>query len=56
MIQLTRSKTQMEDPNLYSEIDVSYCTALTKVIELNTTFPEKGYKIYPNPFSDEIVC
>ena len=31
------------DPNLYSEIDVSSCTALT-IIEENLF--EKGYKIY----------
>ena len=40
-----------QDPNLYSEIDVSYCTALTSIEE---NLFEKGYKIYPNPFSDEI--
>ena len=40
-----------QDPNLYSEIDVSSCTTLTS-IEKNIL--EKGYKIYPNPFSDEI--
>lgn len=40
-----------QDPNLYSEIDVSSCTLLT-IIEENLF--EKGYKIYPNPFSDEI--
>lgn len=39
------------DPNLYSEIDVSYCTPLTSIEE---NLFEKGYKIYPNPFSDEI--
>ena len=39
------------DPNLYSEIDVSSCSPLT-IIEENIF--EKGYKIYPNPFSDEI--
>ncbi len=40
-----------QDPNLYSEIDVSYCTPLTSIEE---NLFEKGYKIYPNPFSDEI--
>ena len=41
----------VEDPNLYSEIGVSSCTPLTSIEE---TLFEKGYKIYPNPFSDEI--
>lgn len=41
-----------QDPNLYSEIDVSYCTSLTSSIEENLF--EEGYKIYPNPFIDEI--
>ena len=40
-----------QDPNLYSEIDVSSCTPLT--ISEENIF-EKGYEIYPNPFSDEI--
>ena len=40
-----------QDPNLFNEIDVSSCTLLT-IIEENLF--EKGYKIYPNPFSDEI--
>ena len=40
-----------QDPNLFSEIDVSSCTSLT-IIDENLF--EKGYKIYPNPFSDEI--
>ncbi len=40
-----------QDPNLYSEIDVISCTPLTS-IEKNLF--EKGYKIYPNPFTDEI--
>jgi len=40
-----------QDPNLYSEIDVSSCTSLTSIEE---NLFEKGYKIYPNPFSDEI--
>ena len=40
-----------QDPNLYSEIDVSYCTTLT-IIEENLI--EKGYEIYPNPTSDYI--
>ena len=40
-----------QDPNLYSEIDVSYCTTLT-IIEENLT--EKEYEIYPNPTSDYI--
>jgi len=40
-----------QDPNLYSEIDVSSCTPLTSIEE---NLFHKGYKIYPNPFSDEI--
>ena len=40
-----------QDPNLYSEIDVIYCTPLTSIKENHFV---KGYKIYPNPFSDEI--
>ena len=40
-----------QDPNLYSEIDVSSCTIFTSVEE---NLFEKGYKIYPNPFSNEI--
>ena len=40
-----------EDPNLFSEIEVTYCTPLTSIKE---NIIEKGYKIYPNPFSDEI--
>ena len=40
-----------QDPNLYSEIDVSSCTPLTSIEE---NLFEKGYIIYPNPFSDEI--
>ena len=40
-----------QDPNLYSEIDVSYCTTLT-IIEENLI--EKEYEIYPNPTSDYI--
>ena len=40
-----------QDPNLYSEIDVSSCTLSTSIEE---NLSEKGYKIYPNPFSDEI--
>jgi hypothetical protein len=40
-----------QDPNLYSEIDVSSCTPLTSIEE---NLFEKGYKIYPNPFLDEI--
>ena len=40
-----------QDPNLYSEIDVSSCTSLTSIEE---ALFDKGYKIYPNPFSDEI--
>ncbi|MBK8966897.1 MAG: T9SS type A sorting domain-containing protein [Lewinellaceae bacterium] len=40
-----------QDPNLYSEIDVSYCENLTPVEE---NLFEKRHKIYPNPFSDEI--
>ena len=40
-----------QDPNSYSEIDVSSCTPVTSIEEKHF---EKGYKIYPNPFSDEI--
>ena len=40
-----------QDPNIFSEIDVSYCTPLTSIEE---NMFEKGYEIYPNPFSDEI--
>jgi hypothetical protein len=40
-----------QDPNLYSEIDVSSCNTFTSVEE---HLDEKRYKIYPNPFSDEI--
>ena len=40
-----------QDSNLYSEIDVSSCTPLTSIEE---NLFEKRYKIYPNPFSDEI--
>jgi hypothetical protein len=40
-----------QDPNLYSEIDVSSCTPPTIVEE---DLFEIGYQIYPNPFSDEI--
>ena len=40
-----------QDPNLFSEIDVSYCTPLTSIEE---NMFEKGYEVYPNPFSDEI--
>jgi len=40
-----------QDPNLFSEIDVSYCAPVTSIEE--NSF-ENGYKIYPNPFSDEI--
>ena len=40
-----------QDPNLLSEIDVSSCITLTSIEE---KLIEKGYKIYPNPFSDEI--
>ncbi|MFL2564977.1 MAG: T9SS type A sorting domain-containing protein [Parvicellaceae bacterium] len=40
-----------QDPNLYSEIDVSSCTTLTSI---KKNIFEKEYKIYPNPFSDEI--
>ena len=40
-----------QDPNLYSEIDVSSCTPLTNIEE---NLFEKVYKIYPNPFLDEI--
>ena len=40
-----------QDPNLYSEIDVSYCTTFT-IVEENLI--EKEYEIYPNPTSDYI--
>ena len=40
-----------QDPNLYCEIDVSYCTTTTSI---EGSLFEKRYKIYPNPFSDEI--
>ena len=40
-----------QDPNLYCEIDVSYCTTTTSI---EGSLFEKEYKIYPNPFSDEI--
>ena len=40
-----------QDPNLYTEIDVSSCTPLTSIEE---NLFEKGYKIYPNPFAYEI--
>lgn len=40
-----------QDPNLYSEIDVSYCAPVTSIEE--NSFGQ-GYEIYPNPFSDEI--
>ena len=39
------------DPNLYSEIDVSYCTPPTTIEENHIG---KGYQIYPNPFSDKV--
>ena len=41
-----------QDPNEYSEIEVSYCTPLTSIEENHVI---KEYKIYPNPFSDEII-
>ena len=40
-----------QDPNLYSEIDASYCTP---VINIEENLFERGYKIYPNPFSEDI--
>lgn len=40
-----------QDPNVYSEIDVVNCDNSTS-IEENTI--DQGYKIYPNPFSNEI--
>lgn len=40
-----------QDPNLFTEIDVSYCEPVTSIEE--NTF-ENGYTIYPNPFIDEI--
>lgn len=39
-----------QDPNLYSEIDVSNCTLLS----VGATIFEKRYEIYPNPFSQQI--
>jgi len=39
------------DPNLYSEIGVSYCPVLASIEE--NSF-KQDYKIYPNPFSDKI--
>jgi hypothetical protein len=40
-----------QDPNLYSEIDVTFCD---NVMSVEDNSFEKGYKIYPNPFFDEI--
>ena len=40
-----------QDPNLYCEIDV--ITAQLQQV-LKGSLIEKEYKIYPNPFSDEI--
>ena len=40
-----------QDPNIFSEIDVSTCTTFT-INEENQY--EKKYKIYPNPFLDEL--
>ena len=40
-----------QDPNLYSDIDVSSCTFSTNVQE---DLFEEGNQIYPNPFLDEI--
>ena len=40
-----------QDPNEYSEIEVSYCTPLTSIEE---NYVVEEYTIYPNPFSDEI--
>lgn len=40
-----------QDPNQYSEIDVTYCETLTSVEE---SLFEIRHAIYPNPFSDEI--
>jgi len=55
IVKISMMANTVEDPNqdsnLYSEIDVSSCTSMT-IIEENPF--EKGYKIYPNPFSDEI--
>ena len=55
IVKISMMANTVEDPNqdsnLYSEIDVSSCTSLTSIEE---TLFEKGYKIYPNPFSDEI--
>ena len=55
IVKISMMANTVEDPNqdsnLYSEIDVSSCTSLTSIEE---NLFEKGYKIYPNPFSDEI--
>ena len=55
IVKISMMANTVEDPNqdsnLYSEIDVSSCTSMTSIEE---TLFEKGYKIYPNPFSDEI--
>jgi len=40
-----------QDPNSYSEIDVSSCTSSTNVEE---DLFESGYLIHPNPFTDAI--
>ena len=40
-----------QDPNLFSEIDVQYCAPITSIEEKPFN---NGYKIYPNPFLDEI--
>ena len=55
IVKISMMANTVEDPNqdlnLYSEIDVSSCMSFTSIEE---TFFDKGYKIYPNPFSDEI--
>jgi hypothetical protein len=50
-IMADRVEDPNQDPNLFSEIDVSYCDNVTSV---DDKLVEQGYKIYPNPFSDEI--
>ena len=55
IVKISMMANTVEDPNqdsnLYSEIDVSSCTHLTSIEE---NLFVKGYRIYPNPFSDEI--
>lgn len=40
-----------QDPNLNSEIDVSYCSIANSIYD---NLFEDRYKVYPNPFLDEI--